>query len=306
MEALVDPVLVVAVGDVGGGQSGLRHAVDAAALPARRDGTVACRLPVVAGLVGQRGTYVVQREGVVAVVCVQESGGQVDARVVGRIERETSADGRLPVTIGVVDPEVGVLDEAVVASAAGDQSAPSRLADGPRDDACGAHPTVVRGRQFKPPFRLRRRRARHHVDQPGQGVGTVESAPGSAQDLDLFDVRERRHGTDPGQVDTIDHEAHGRVQGFVELAALADTADLVVARPGRPAGVVHVRHRGQDLLEVGGAAGRDVVCGDHADARRRRAQGVLAQRRGDDDLLDGRRVGFARFFGIGRVQRHDR
>ena len=287
MKADVDPVRIVAVGDVRVRRTEVAvYGEGGVAGPGHATGTVDRPLAVVAGLVGQRRSDVVQGEGVVAVVGVDVPGGEVDRGRCVRVPGQPAPHRGLVDAVGVVGVQVVVLDETVRPIRPRGQAAPHALAD--RSGHHGASPErpVVAAGEFHPALEGVRRRPRHDVDQPRERVRAVTRPLRPAQHFHLLDVEQRRHGADAGQVDAVHHQADGRVERLAELAALPDTPKLQEAGPGRALRVVDVRHHVEDLLEMRRPAPRYGFRRYDGDAPRYAGQLVAAEGGADHDFLD--------------------
>ena len=113
-----------------------------------------------------------------------------------------------------------------------------------------------------------------HDDQSGMGVGAVSRALGAPEHLDLAHVEQACGGGGAGEIDVVDDHADRRVQGFGELSALTDAANLEEARAGCAAGQVDVGCQRQHVLQVLTALAQHPVLDDGHAVRKRHQFGV--------------------------------
>ena len=290
----VGPVLVVAVVEVRAhpGRDGLHvEARVGAPVGAQRRGIAA--LAVAPRLVGKRVPGVVERPRVVAVVRFDAHQGEPERQRVAGLPVEARACRGLVDGVGVVAPEVVVLDVAVAAVAVHREP----RAELGRQRAAGHRAqraaTVFRQAAFHARHRPVGRRRRADIDQAGHRAGTEGGALRAAQHFDLVDVEQRARVAEPAEIDAVDVQPDRGIDRVDELAALADAADLHEAPARGARTVVHVRCGVQQFLEMVGLALADQRRGQHADARRDRVHRLRQQPRGDHDLLEpiGRRGG---------------
>jgi hypothetical protein len=71
---------------------------------------------------------------------------------------------------------------------------------------------------------------------------------GAAKQVHRFQIKKLGGTAGPGQVDTVENQAHGRVQRFAELTPLSDAAHLEKARPPSAVGGVDVGAFGKKAL----------------------------------------------------------
>ena len=286
VEAVMHPIHVVAVGDVGLRRADVRLRRDAAALPVELRRRVVGLLLIVAGLVRKRGANVVQRERVVAVVGFQHASGDVQFRSGREVEGEARTDGHLVDVVRVLAAKMRVLDEAVAAIDATRDPPTGAIGQRPRGCHADADAAVVAHVRRDLAFAGLRRRPGDHVDEAGQRVGAVQRALRPAQHFHLLDIEQPRDGADAGQIDAIDEQAHRGVQRLLELAAFANAAQLQKARPRCALGEVQVGDGVEHVVQVLGLAPGDGVGIEHGHARRHARKVRIAQGGGDDDLFD--------------------
>ena len=294
METVVGPVLVVAVSDVGGGVGEAEFRVEKIACQRQAEGAEHALLVVGAGLVGTGAPVVIEREGVVAVVQVDQAEIHVEARVVRKVDAQLAAPGEFVEVVRVVGIEMDVVDVAVACvrrqrGAEGDRvgkRAAVRCAETPHAE--------IAGFQSKAPGRLMFGRVAAQRNESRQCVGAVEVALGTAEHFDLLDIEQRRNAPDPAEVHAVDEQPHRRIQRLGELAALPDTPNLEESRPRSAVGQIQVRRRRNHLLEVRSVALTNERFIEHRHAGRHVLDFRFPQVPVDDDLVDllgGRRVG---------------
>ena len=254
-ELVVAPVAVVAVLQLGappGGDGDQLRAGSRQGHPGPQGesvGGLAVLAPVVG--VGHQLLVVVGGPGVVAVVEIGAESRGHEAQTVALVGHLGPRQGLLA-AIGVVDPQVAVLAEAVGAPGAVPDPRRPPLPGREVQGAGVAQQAVAAGRQGRLLDRGRGGIGGPQVDQPGHGVRPEEGRLGALEDLGLVEVVEESRHAEAAQVDIVHDESHreaGRAFAGV-VAALADAADLEVARPRGAAGPVEVGHGGDQLVQV--------------------------------------------------------
>ena len=239
------------------------------------------------GVIGPRDPRIVDREGVIAVIDVDEHRGEAEFECVGGRPACPRTQRVLVVAVGVVAPEEGVATKAVAGVVLCDEAqrdATGRV-DRAADHATGAPRAVVTCGRLATQLESGLRIAGTHTDDPGERIGAVGRALRAAQHLDLLDVEGRRRHRDTREIDVVDQEADRGIGRPLVLVEFADATQLEIAWPGGARRPVEVRHERHHILEMLQPCVDDGPLRQDRDARRQHVGGRIAQARSDDQHL---------------------
>ena len=115
---------------------------------------------------------------------------------------------------------------------------------------------------------VRRGIVRNDFDDATGGVGTEGTGLSAPEDFDLLGIEERSGAAESGEVEVIDEETYGRVGRLAfKLGVFPDAADLEKAGAGSAAGPGEVGRGGDEIAEVLGAVGDELICAEDGGAR---------------------------------------
>ena len=111
------------------------------------------------------------------------------------------------------------------------KSPTAAVGESPPDGGSDREQAIVAGRQFHVHGSVFCGRRTSHIDDAGQGAGTIKRALRPAQYFNLLNIVQAGDAADSRKVDVIDDEADGWVGCAFVLFPLTDTPQLKIACP---------------------------------------------------------------------------